>query len=82
VLYAPDNVGQKVQLSQSERVQIADIRTQWCRTMPTFRPVQPNEMYYDLGVQCEYDSRRIKIPLDQLPEALGTLLKRIPKLKP
>jgi len=81
VLFDPNNVAQQVQLSATEWGAIDEIRTRWCQAMPTFRSIQPNEVYYDLGVQCQFDSRRLKIPLDQLPAALDTLLQRVPKLK-
>src|SRR6266545_5212203 len=77
IVSGPNTVAQKVQLSKTERAQITTLRTQWCQALPTFRPLQRDDMYYELGVQCTYDQRHIKIPLDQLPGTLDTLLKRI-----
>jgi hypothetical protein len=66
-------------LTQAQAEPLEALRRRWCQQRPTFRPLQPQEPFYDLGVWCreEHTVQDIQIPVDQLPMEVEMLMKAV-----
>jgi len=64
------------QLTQAQAEPLEALRRRWCQQRPMFRPLQPHEPFYDLGVWCreEHNVQDIQIPVDQLPMEVEMLM--------
>ncbi|MCG8352600.1 MAG: hypothetical protein MI924_32950 [Chloroflexales bacterium] len=57
--------------------------TAWCSRPPDVPPLQPNEAFYDTGIECGgLRARRLKIPAHAPPAELPTLIELVPPPAP
>ena len=68
-----------VAIPEREGQVLTDLYTQWCQQAPTFRSLQPDEMYYDVGVGCGpfHQVKQRNVPAEDLPVPLKTLFQRL-----
>jgi len=71
-----------IRLTAGEQLELAQLRAQWCRQVPTFRSLTTDESFYDLGFRCgaSYDVKQTKVPLDMLPAIFAKLPARLPPI--
>jgi hypothetical protein len=76
------NKSTMIRLTASEQHELAQLRTEWCQQVPTFRPLTSDEPFYDLGFRCgaSYDVKQTKVPTDLLPPIFAKLLVRLPPI--
>jgi hypothetical protein len=67
-----------VQLTEGQWRDIDMLRQTWCHQPPTFRTLQQDDPFYDVGLDCGFRTKRVKVPTDQLPVALIELIGRVP----
>jgi hypothetical protein len=56
----------RIRLTIDEQTAFAHFRTQWCAQVPAFRPLAPDEPFYDVGVRCSaaYTVKQAKVPVE------------------
>lgn len=66
-------------LTTTELEALQKLREQWCKDVPTFRPLAPTEPFYDLAFKCgSYTAKQAKVPLETLPPEVQTLVQHLP----
>jgi hypothetical protein len=73
----------RIRLTADEQTAFEHFRTQWCAQVPAFRPLAPDEPFYDVGVRCGAANsvKQAKVPVDMLPPILATLIAQLPPLQ-
>lgn len=67
-------------VTAAELEAIHQLRRQWCQQVPTFRPLEPGESFYDLAVECGgHTAKQAKVPIELVPAIFETLLQRFPR---
>ena len=73
------NAFTRMELVPKELATVDALRKTWCDTQPQFPDLSDAAQFYDLGLQCNPSiTRRIKVPLGQLPDALQNVLDTVP----
>lgn len=68
-----------VDLTEMEGQALSELYTQWCQQPPTFGPLQPGEIYYDVGVGCGpfHQVKQRNVPAQDVPLPLKTVFQRL-----
>jgi hypothetical protein len=71
-----------ITLSADEQRQLMSLLDDWCLKFPTFRPLDPSEEAYDLGIRCGSwpvtEIKQARIPIDALPPPFAQLIAQLP----
>jgi hypothetical protein len=72
----------RIILSADEQRKIKSLLDDWCLQFPTFRSLDPNEQFYDLGIRCGSwpvtEIKQAKVPIEALPPLFAELIERLP----
>ncbi|MCG8349425.1 MAG: hypothetical protein MI924_16790 [Chloroflexales bacterium] len=72
-----------LQLSPAQWQVVDQVRTAWCARPPDVPKPQPDEMFYDIGINCGgLWPRRLQIPAHAPPAELLTLIDLVPPPAP
>lgn len=69
----------KINLPDTVWASLKQLQREWCAKSPTFRPTLEQVPVYSVAMQCQRAANPVfRIPSDQLPQPLGTLLSVVP----
>jgi hypothetical protein len=69
----------KIDLPDAVWRSLKQLQQEWCAKSPTFRPTPEQMPVYSVAMQCQRAANPVfRIPSDQLPQPLGTLLSVVP----
>ena len=68
-----------VWLTYGQWLPVDRLRQKWCRQPPTYEPVAPEAIFYDVVIDCPgLADPHFRIPFDQLPGELLTIIDAVP----